>query len=436
MRSTATPLASCAFFLNYPIRFWRTPMFQINARIALLVPLVVVSVACGNSSSTSASRSESDQALTSAASLGTAQSFSVLAGSSVTNIGPTTLNGNLGVSPGTSITGFPPGSVLVPATTHIADAVAGQAESDVTTAYNALAGAACTANKTGIDLGGQTLVTGVYCFSSSAQLTGTLTLDAQGDPNAVFIFQVVSALTTASGASVRLINGADPCNVFWQVGSSATVGSTTAFAGNILALTSIALQTGAIVDGRALARNGEVTLDSNTILSNSCAAVVVDGGAADAGAADAGAADAGGAVDGGVADAGPVCPGAPPSCALTGVIAGPPKQLQITVQDTDSGLQSIQVTESNNASTVVPSFTPGSKAALVVVATKIDQASGAQVALRVTDVCGNVVDCDPLIGGEVPAAQANGGGCSQGGSELFSLLGLAALWLRRRRMIG
>ena len=118
---------------------------------------------------------------------------------------------------------------------------------------------------TGQDLGGKTLTAGVYCFSSSAQLTGVLTLDAQGSANAVFIFKIGSTLTTASGSSVVLINGGSLCNVFWQVGSSATLGTTTAFGGNILALTSITLTTGATVIGRTLARNGAVTLDSNTV---------------------------------------------------------------------------------------------------------------------------------------------------------------------------
>jgi hypothetical protein len=155
--------------------------------------------------------------------------------------------------------------------THAADAVALQAQSDTTTAYNALAAQACTADVTGQDLGGQTLTPGVYCSTSSAQLTGTLTLDAQGNGAAVFIFKMVSTLTTASSSSVRVINGGTGCNVFWQVGSSATIGTTTQFVGNILALTSIALQTGAtIVPGRALTRNGEVTMDTNNVTILGC----------------------------------------------------------------------------------------------------------------------------------------------------------------------
>ncbi len=206
--------------------------------------------------------------------LGTAESFAVLGGSTVTNTGPTIVTGDLGVSPGTAVTGFPPG-IVIGGTIHAADAVALQAQSDTTTAYNNLAGQACDFNLTGQDLVGMTLVPGVYCFSSSAQLTGTLTLNAQGDPNAVWVFQIGSTLTTASNASVLLINGAQPCNVFWQVGSSATIGTTTTIIGNILALTSINLTTDAKVFGRVLARNGAVTMDSNTVALSACAALPI-----------------------------------------------------------------------------------------------------------------------------------------------------------------
>jgi hypothetical protein len=204
-----------------------------------------------------------------APSLGTAQSFAVLGGSTVTNTGASTITGDLGVSPGSAITGFPPG-IVTGGSIHAADAVATSAQSDVTTAYNALASQACTADLTGQDLGGRTLTAGVYCFSSSAQLTGTLTLDAQGNSSAVFIFKIGSTLTTASGSSVTVTNGGSLCNVFWQVGSSATLGTTTSFRGNILALTSITLTTGAGVTGRTLARNGAVTLDTNTV-TDTCA---------------------------------------------------------------------------------------------------------------------------------------------------------------------
>lgn len=201
----------------------------------------------------------------SAAAWGQLSSFAVLGGSTVTNTAtPTTVNGNLGVSPGSAVTGFPPG-IVTGGTIHAADAVAAQAQTDLTTTYNNLANTACSADLTGQDLGGKTLTPGVYCFSTSAQLTGTLTLDAQGNPNAVFIFKIGSTLTTASASSVLLINGGSSCGVFWQVGSSATLGTGTALLGSIVALTSITLNTGASVSGRVLARNGAVTLDDSHI---------------------------------------------------------------------------------------------------------------------------------------------------------------------------
>jgi len=191
--------------------------------------------------------------------------FAVLGGSTVTNTAtPTTVNGNLGVSPGSAVTGFPPG-IVTGGTIHAADAAAAQAQTELTTVYNTLARTACGTDLTGQDLGGLTLTPGVYCFSSSAQLTGTLTLNAQGNPNAVFIFQIGSSLTTASAASVLLINGGSACGVYWQVGSSATLGTGTSLLGNVVALTSITLNTGASVSGRVLARNGAVTLDNSNV---------------------------------------------------------------------------------------------------------------------------------------------------------------------------
>ena len=203
--------------------------------------------------------------------LGTEQSFAVLGGQTVTNTGPSVITGNLGVSPGSAVTGFPPG-IVTGGMTHAADAVALQAQNDTITLYNNLASQACTSDLTDQDLGGKTLVPGVYCFASSAQLTGALTLNAGGDPNAVWVFQTVSTLVTASSSSVQMTNGGQPCNVFWKVGSSATLGTSTSFVGNIVALTSIALQTGAKVSGRALARNGAVTMDSNTVAVPVCGA--------------------------------------------------------------------------------------------------------------------------------------------------------------------
>jgi hypothetical protein len=199
-----------------------------------------------------------------APSLGAAQSFAVLSGTTVTNTGSSIITGDLGVSPGSAVTGFPPG-LVVSGTIHAADATSLAAENSVTTAYNDLASQACTQDLTGQDLGGLTLTPGVYCFNAAAAMTGTLTLNGQGNANAVFIFRIGSTLTTASGASVVLINGGSSCNIFWQVGSSATLGTSSTIQGNILALTSITATTGARVVGRTLARNGAVTLDTNTI---------------------------------------------------------------------------------------------------------------------------------------------------------------------------
>lgn len=210
--------------------------------------------------------------------LGTAANFSVLAGSTATNTGSTTLSGSLGLWPGTSVTGFPPGIVTPPGVIDISNAVAQQAQSDDTTAYNTLAGLPFVTDLTGQDLGGLTLLPGVYHFDSSAQLTGTLTLNAEGSDNALFVFQIGSTLTTASSSDVQVINGGPGDGVFWQVGSSATLGTSTVFEGNILALSSITLNTDAIIPcGRALAQNGAVTMDTN-VISTACTATTADTG--------------------------------------------------------------------------------------------------------------------------------------------------------------
>jgi len=200
--------------------------------------------------------------------LGTATSFAVLAGTTVTNTNPSVISGDLGVSPGTAVTGFPPG-VVTNGTIHAADAVAAQAQADLTTAYNDAAGRTPPTEVLG-DLTGRTLVAGVYKATSALALNGTVTLDAQNNPNAVFIFQAGSTLITASNSTVNLINGVNPCNVFFQVGSSATLGTNTTFVGSILALTSATVQTGTTVSGRILARNGQVSLDTNTINRPNC----------------------------------------------------------------------------------------------------------------------------------------------------------------------
>jgi hypothetical protein len=195
--------------------------------------------------------------------LGSAGTFGVVGASTVTNTGPTVVNGDLGLSPGTSVTGFPPGTVT--GTIHIADALALAAQNSITTAYNTLASEACDINLTGINLGGLTLTPGVYCFSSSAQLTGTLTLNGLGNPGSVWVFQIGSTLTTASGSGVAFINGGQSCGAFWQVGSSATIGTTTTFRGNVLALASVTMNTGATSSGALFARTGAVTLDTNVV---------------------------------------------------------------------------------------------------------------------------------------------------------------------------
>jgi Ice-binding-like len=203
--------------------------------------------------------------------LGTSGDYSVLGGQTVTNTGNSTLDRSLGVHPGTAVTGFPPGLVNAPGTVHTGDAVALQAQSDLTAAYGNAALRAV--DQTGpADLTGLSLQAGTYATSSKGALllTGDVILDGAGDPNSVFIFQTDSTLITGSGSTVTLINGAQECNIFWQVGSSATLRTGSRFIGNILALTSITVENGVTVHGRALARNGSVTLDNDTFTSPSC----------------------------------------------------------------------------------------------------------------------------------------------------------------------
>ena len=202
------------------------------------------------------------------AGLGTANLFAVLGGTTVTNTGLSSINGNLGLWSGTAVTGFPPGTVS--GSIDAGNASAMRAQMDATGAYNVAAAQPCGGVLTGQNLGGQTLTAGVYCFASTAQLNGSLILNAQGDANAVFIFQIGGTLTTLSGSNVTIINGGTGNNVFWQVGSSATLGTASKFAGNILALSNITLDARAEIScGRALALNGSVSMDTNKITINS-----------------------------------------------------------------------------------------------------------------------------------------------------------------------
>jgi len=201
--------------------------------------------------------------------LGTASKFAVLAGTTVTNTGPSAIVGDLGVAPGTAITGIT--AAMVVGAIHAGDAVAIKAQQDLVGAYNALRRDVCTTDLTGSDLGGRTLTPGVYCYpTTDAKLTGTLVLDAQGNPGAVFVFQLTLALATTASSRVSVINGGAVCNVFWQVGSSATIGGASTFAGNVLASTTITLGAGVLLDGRALAQNGAVTMDTSDVSVTGC----------------------------------------------------------------------------------------------------------------------------------------------------------------------
>jgi hypothetical protein len=197
--------------------------------------------------------------------LGSAANFVVLAGSTVTNTGPSALTGDMGVSPGTAITGFPPGTLA--GTQHAGDPTSAQGIADLGTAYLDAAGRTLCPISVAGNIGGQTLTPGLYNSTSTLAISsGDLTLDAQGDGNAVFIFQIASTLTTTIGRQVFLINGANSANVFWQVGSSATLGTTSAFQGTIMADQAVTLNTGATLNGRALAHIAGIALDTNTIV--------------------------------------------------------------------------------------------------------------------------------------------------------------------------
>ncbi len=223
--------------------------------------------------------------------LGNADPFAVLAGETITNTGSTTITGSVGLDPGTAVTGFGPGAdnvTILDGSLHVDNVTAENAKSALVTAYNSAAGRATTGT-IATELGGATLVGGVYDSDDGTfEITGTLTLDGENDPDTVWIFQMESTLLAKGTSDIVFIRGAQACNVFWQVGSSATLEPAATFSGNILALTSIVLQTGATVEGRVLARNGEVTKDANTITRAVCAP---DGGVGTGGGSTSGTED-------------------------------------------------------------------------------------------------------------------------------------------------
>jgi hypothetical protein len=233
------------------LSLWSAPLAAVVVGIAVVVPAVAA------------------DATPTPVPLGTLSTFAVLGHSTVTNTGPSVIAGSVGLSPGTSVTGFPPGTVNN-GTEHVTDAVAAQAQADLTTAYNAAAAESSTAPIVA-DLAGQTLTAGTYTTASGIGLSGALTLNGGGNPNAIFVFQAGSTLTTGPASSVVLENGAQACNVFWQVGSSATLNTTTNFVGTIMASASISLDNGVTVDGRALASTGAVTLINDTFTIPTCA---------------------------------------------------------------------------------------------------------------------------------------------------------------------
>jgi hypothetical protein len=254
------------------------------AALSLAVALATTAVFSTSGASTKPNRGSKTPAKVSSASmtstltapnLGAAGGFAVLAASTVTNAGASRITGDLGLSPGISVTGFPPG-ILV-GTLHVSDSTTARAQLDLTTAYNDAAGRTLDAIVLAGNLGGRTLAPGLYKSTSSLEISsGDLTLDAQGDPNAVFIFQMGSTLVTTTGRQVILVGGAQAANIYWQVGSSATLGVSSVFKGNILALASITASTGASVDGRLLARTAAVTLDGNAVVRPSSIVAPVD----------------------------------------------------------------------------------------------------------------------------------------------------------------
>jgi hypothetical protein len=197
--------------------------------------------------------------------LGSASKYGITAGSTVSCVTGGTINADVAVQPGTALVGFP--TCVITGQTHLADSTALAAQTDLTAAYNALVAMSCGTTVTPSDLGGRVLAPGVYCVSTSMAVTGVVTLDGQGNSNALFVFQMGSTLTTSTTANILLINGAQAKNVFWQVGTTATLNTGTTFRGNILAYTTITLNDNATMLGRALARNGAVSLGTNNTIT-------------------------------------------------------------------------------------------------------------------------------------------------------------------------
>ncbi|GAA4657579.1 ice-binding family protein [Arthrobacter cryoconiti] len=214
---------------------------------------------------------------TSPVALGSAGSYLVLGGGGITSTGTTSVGGDIGVGPGSAIVGFPPG--IVAGTTHTGDAAATQAQTDSLTAYNDAAARTPTAPNFAGDQNGKTLTPGVYHTAAAFALTGTLTLDAGGDPNAVFIFQVDAALNTAAASTIQLTNGAQANNVFWQVLGAAGTGASSTFAGTILAQGAITLGANTNITGRALTHTSAITLTTNTLTNPAAPVVSITGGA-------------------------------------------------------------------------------------------------------------------------------------------------------------
>ena len=293
-------------------------------RLTLTAPLLCLfALGCSpgpSASECAALRAARRARLTSPPQLGSAAAFAALGATAVNNTGRTMflfesgLTADVGVSPGNVITGMcanPPsncgatGVITPPSTEEIADAVAAQAQTDATTAYNAAVSSSCTSDKSGVDLGSQTLTPGVYCFSSSASLTGNLNLDGQNDPNAVFIFQIAGDLNVAANAFVELINGGSECNILWQVGGSATLNTNSQVIGSVLAKGDVTVNNDVNLIGRAVSQTGAVNINAAFFQVNHCTSGgTIDGGVADAGSPDAGSSGSDAGSGSGSSDAG------------------------------------------------------------------------------------------------------------------------------------